>query len=328
MSDEFLSQLREEPRPEFVSALRQQLRAQDAVRDAEARRSARWRPALSAACALALLAVLLSVPAVRAAAQGFLDLFRVKRFAAVAFDPERLERLSNGQVDLKTLIGGQVEVLQDPGEFQHVESVAAAGELAGIEVKVPGFVPNGFGEPEVTVGGRLVARATLDVARIDALLRAFEIDDEVPAELDGTVVNIATPRPVLLHYRRGGEQILVAQSANPEVALPPGLDLARLGELGLRVMGLSPEEARAFSRNIDWRTTLLIAVPAGEATYREVDVRGRKGLLVTSVNKPVDPNSRARRRRSILLWSEGTRIFGVEGPGMGSDLVEMAQSLR
>jgi hypothetical protein len=333
MSDEFLSQHREEPRPEFQAALRRSLRAQEEA-DPEAgpatRRWSGWRPALSAAGGLALLAVLLSVPAVRATAQGFLDLFRVKRFAAVAFDPERLERLRNGHVDLKTLLGGQVEVLQEPGELQPVADVAAAAAEAGITVKVPAFIPGGPAEPEVLVGGRLVARATLDAAKIEALLQAFEVDDaEVPRELDGAVVNIETPRPVLLRYRRGNDQIVVAQSANPEVALPPGLDLARLGELGLRVVGLSREEARSFARTIDWRATLLIAVPAGEATYREVDLRGRKGLLVTSIQKLAEnPASRARRRRSILLWSEGPMVFGVEGPGTGADLIEMAQSLR
>src|SRR5262245_3537668 len=143
MSDEFLTQGREEPRPEFAAALRQRLDSQEAE---PMPRRARWpgRPALAAACVLACLGALLALPSVRAGAQGFLDMFRVKRFAAVPFDPERMARLQDAPMDLKRLMSSQVEVLQEPPPLRAVADLEEAGSVTGIDVRIPSVVPNGM----------------------------------------------------------------------------------------------------------------------------------------------------------------------------------------
>src|SRR5262249_11428957 len=93
VNDDFLSQDREEPRPEFAQALRERLRqvspAPDPERPGTRRTAARLLPALAAAGALAALTFAFTLPPVRAAARSFLDLFRVKRFVAVPVDPDR-----------------------------------------------------------------------------------------------------------------------------------------------------------------------------------------------------------------------------------------------
>jgi hypothetical protein len=124
---------------------------------------------------------------------------------------------------------------------------------------------------------------------------------------------------------------VLMQSAIPQVALPEGFDLALLGRLGLRLSGMSAEEALTFSRSIDWRTTLLVPVMIQGGTFREVDVAGEKGLLV-SYDPPVQPGTdgaaRRPRRQSLLLWSTAEQAFAITGPGAGMDLLEMAHSLR
>ena len=110
MSDDFLHGLREEPRAEFASRLARRL---DAVA-AEERPLARLRPAFATGSAIALLALSLTLPPVRAAAREFLDLFRVQRVAAVPVDVERLARLSEQGVDMKALVGSQVEMIEPP----------------------------------------------------------------------------------------------------------------------------------------------------------------------------------------------------------------------
>jgi hypothetical protein len=95
--------------------------------------------------------------------------------------------------------------------------------------------------------------------------------------------------------------------------------------------GMSAEEARVFARNIDWRSTLLVPIPIEGGTFREVDVNGAKGLLVTTIQK-TQPEAKGRsgrsRRRSALLWSAGDKVFAVAGPGDGVLVLEMAQSVR
>ncbi len=328
MNDEFLSRLREEPRHEFATTLRERLRViEGAPHEPAARR--RWPALAAAAGALTIVAALSVSPALRAATQGFLDLFRVKRFAVVPFDPERLARLRDGQLDLKALFGGQVEVLTDPGVPTPVADVQAASETAGFTARVPA-APRGFAAPEVRVGGAGALRVTVDVARLEALLAGLDMRADVPRELDGARVTINTSPAVFLRYRRGTEQIDFTQARSPEIELPSGVDLARLGAVALEVAGLSPEEARTFAASIDWRTTLLVPVPAQQATYRQVDVRGHQGLLVTAVRRAATAGDEPRRRarHSVLLWVEHEQVCALTGPGNGVDLVEMALSLR
>jgi hypothetical protein len=128
------------------------------------------------------------------------------------------------------------------------------------------------------------------------------------------------------------DSFVLFQSATPQVELPEGFDLATLGRLGLRVAGMSAEEALSFSRAIDWRATLLVPVPVQGGTYREVEVSGRKGLLVTMQPppKPVPDGAPRPRPQALLLWSTADKVFAIHGPGSrdGVELLEMAQSIR
>ena len=59
----------------------------------------RW---LATAASVAALAFAFTFPAVRTAAEAFLDYFRVVNFAGVAFDPQRMAQLwSSSSVDCR-----------------------------------------------------------------------------------------------------------------------------------------------------------------------------------------------------------------------------------
>ena len=94
------------------------------------------------------------------------------------------------------------------------------------------------------------------------------------------------------------------QSRSPEVSLPPGADLAQLGEIGLRILGLDATEAHRFAGSIDWHSTFLVPVPAKEAEFRQVQVNGHPALLVTA-----KPDAQARPRKPGVeregRWHDG-----------------------
>ena len=97
MNDEFLKHVRREPRPEFARDLRERLRRQEPG-DAPSARApfvARLAPAWSAALAAVVVAALFAIPAVRVSAQAFLDLFRVRNFAAVTRSEEHTSELQS-----------------------------------------------------------------------------------------------------------------------------------------------------------------------------------------------------------------------------------------
>src|SRR5262249_18811017 len=111
-----------------------------------------------------------------------------------------------------------------------------------------------------------------------------------------------------------------------EVALPPGADLRQLGELGLRVLGLDPAEARRVAASVDWRSTLLVPVPASAASFRTVDVNGHKGLFIRMDGDGSDgPDG---QRGAMVMWTEGERVLAVQSNLGNEDVLEVAQSLR
>lgn len=343
MSDEFLSELREEPRPEFAGALRERLHEID--ERAQARRAPgplrRLTPALAGGALVAAVALGFTLEPVRAAAREFLDLFRVKRFAAVPVDPARLERLARGGLDFKSLVADQVQVVVPPEKPEEVATAEAGALAAGIALAQPAALPFGYELAAAAVARPGHYRVQVDSAKLEALAQAAGADEiEIPAFWNGATVDVELPPNLMLRYARTAEAgaspapeetIVLVQSATPDVVLPEGFDLATLGRLGLRVAGMSAEDARSFSRAIDWRTTLLVPVPLQGGTYREVDVAGERGLLVTytppTVPAPGGATRRARQR-TLLLWSANDKAYALSGPGGGSELLEMAQSVR
>ena len=322
MSDDFLGRFREEPDVEFAEALSRRIHGLG--KDAPSRPKRRLAPVAVWAVSLGGAILVLLLPAGRAAARSFLDLFRVKHFAAVPVDPGRLARLRQGGLDLKSLVSEQVEVVEPARAPETVDSPDAAADAAGMVVRRPSVLPKGADLLSVSVGHPGSFRLSLDTAKLEVLAHALGVEDaDIPAEWNGATVDVQAPPVVALRYQRGGDEFVLLQSKSPEVTLPAGIDLPRLGTLGLRMAGMSAEEAEIFAKSIDWRSTLLVPIPAAGGTFREVEVHGRKGLLVTALSEAKGSS----RWHSVLLWAEGNVVFAAQGPGQGVEVLELAQSV-
>ncbi len=333
MSDDFLSRFREEPRPEFAEGLERRLAEID-VAEAERRSRRPWvlRPALAGAFLVAAMAVAFMLPPVRAAAREFLDLFRVQRFAAVPVDTERLARLEESGLDLKTLVGDQVEVLEPAQEPEAVESLQLASSLAGIDAREPAAPPRNATFEGFAVARPGAFRLRLDVAKLREATEVLGVQGaRIPATWDGETIEVHAPPVVTMRYGRDDGDFVLMQSRGPEVALPEGVELDALGALGLQMAGMSAEEARLFAGRIDWRSTLLVPIPAEGGNFREVEVRGRKGLLVSGRHRPKPgPDGTTRRGswNSVLLWADEDHVYAAAGPGHGIEVLQMAESIE
>ena len=141
MNDDFISSAWRKPPPDLACQLRERLRAQDGRRTFPVPHRTGLR---AAACAAALLlaASLLSLPAVRAGARAFLDLFRVVSFAAVPVQKTHIEALfSDKGLDLPRMLGEQVHVEKEPGPLQPAATPAQGAALAGITLRMPAWPP-------------------------------------------------------------------------------------------------------------------------------------------------------------------------------------------
>jgi len=331
MDETSLLSLREDPPPEFAARLQATLR--DLDREAPRVSPRRW-PVLRIAASVALVAAsaaLLAMPSVRAAAESLLARFRMVHFVAVEVDESRVAQLRSSDIDLPRLIGENVQVLQEPGP-PVAASLEEAGAATGLRVRVPGWLP-----PEVTLrsthyrgAGRV--QVVADTARLEHLLDFLGIDDvEVPPALDGRTATIDVPAMVRLTYANGrGAEAHFLQARSPEVVLPPGVEIEALAEIGLRILGFGAEEAKRFAQVIDWRSTMLVPVPSGDARWKRVDINGHPGLLIGRTLPATAGASPAPAPREVqmLIWSADGMVFGIRGNFRDESILRMAYSAQ
>jgi hypothetical protein len=160
------------------------------------------------------------------------------------------------------------------------------------------------------------------------LLDVLDLRDvSVPAGIDGKVVEVRKAPIVIQQFHGAGTtRADLLQSNSPEIGVPSGLDVVRLAEIGLRILGLDAGEARRIATTTDWRTTLLVPVPLNATTFREVTVRGNQGLMITMSGK--DSAGDQVRQGTLVLWSEGDRVFAARGTISYKDLLQMAESVQ
>lgn len=288
----------------------------------------RWSPAFLAAAILLALVLVVSLPPTRALAQDFLDLFRVKKFATITIDPARMKQLDKLNVDTEKLFADNVQVLQEPGKPVQVASVEEAAQRAGFDVAVPSQVPSDA-KLQVSVQGQGAAVITANVAKTQELLELAGVNDvKIPAQLDGAQITIRKPAAVILTYKLKNGNLSLMQSPSPEIELPPGVELKQLGEIGLRVLGLSADEARDFANKVDWSSTFLIPIPANAAEVRQVTVNGADGLMLTSNGTARNGRSLYAKGDSVLLWANNGMVYAMQGNTNVVDLLEMANSVQ
>lgn len=287
--------------------------------------SGRWKFAWAGMAALIVLSLFVFYPPLRTAASEFLGVFRVRKFAALPINVSNLEDNPSLAQVLQTALAEQVEVTGEPTPPILVSSAEEASQHAGFDVRVPAWLPDGYNvEPHMTVEGGTAFRVTVDT---DYLRRIQEVLDRtdvpVPANLDGAQVDVNVPKVAAIRYYTPKGMLNIAEALSPEINLPPNVDLVQLGEFGLRMAGLSREQAALMARTIDWTSTLVVPIPMGYAQYKEVTVAGASGLLVLVGQA----ESGAIPAYWMLILEKDGVVYGLEGSLAPEDLMAVAESM-
>ena len=318
-NDTWLHALRSDPTPAFEEQLRARLRTQEP--EVELRRV--WpRRTLACGAAVVASALLVAVPAVRASVAQFVSLFRVVNVVAVPVDSSRLDRLQAENLEIGTLIGEHIEVVQDPGPPVSVASLADAATAAGLTVAVPRWLPDHTQLLETVVAGERVVRVTANSQRLQQVMDALGINDlAVPAGLDGQIVNVRVPPVVTIRYDHSGRRTRLVQARAPQIALPDSIDVRALGEIGLRILGLPPADARTFAESIDWHTTMIVPVPPNASSFRQVTINGHRGVVI-------EHHPRNGSLTQTIIWSTPERVFALLSTQEWDQALAMADSVR
>ena len=317
--DARLDALRTDPSPIFKAQLRERLRAQEVSDDHEHD----WlRRAFLPVAAVVVLALAVSVPAVRASASQFLSLFRVVNFVPVPVDPNRLSRLQADNLEIGTLIGEHVQIVQDPGSPVPMGSVEEAAAAAGMSLALPQWLPENTRVIETAVMGERVVRVTANTERLQQVMDALGINDlTVPSGLDGQVVNVRVPPVAMVRYDHGKFRSRLFQAQTPQLTLPETVDVRALGEIGLRILGLPASEAKQFAQAMDWNTTLILPVPPTARSFRQVNINGHMGVHIQ--HQPPGESE-----TQVVLWSTGDRVFALVSITHVEDVMAMATTIK
>ena len=322
MDDQFLRDLKKQPSPEFAGRLRATLHALPPSAVARVAPAARLQKWFAAAASIAVVGFAFTLPPVQAAAEAFLEIFRVRQFTGVQFDIERIRSLESSGLRPEAIFGDVEPLTGEPQPVSYA-TVADAGAAAGIRVRTPAWLPQGYSAAEIMGSSEFGARITLKTAGLQAVLDALGLGDvELPEGLDGQAATVRVPPIVTQRYVNGDRNIHVIQAQSPDVSFPAGVDLSQLAYAALRVLGMPRDEAYRMSVTIDWRSTLIVPVPSQAVAYRPINVAGNEGLLIEGLARDEEHPGGA------LMWSAGGETFAVTGPVSGEELLEIAQTLQ
>jgi hypothetical protein len=299
----------------------------------------KYRYAWIAVGVIAILAVAMLFPQVRAIGSSFLGLFRVEQFTIIQVDPEELEDQLGSSSNFEYLLSEDV-VVEEFGDAQEASSAAEASSLAGFSVRLPSMEQGGAGL-KVQPGAKVSMK--VDLPKVQGLLNEIGVTDlQLPSELNGAEVSMELPVAVVAAYgncevspemvREAGvdpdgpipdlsECTTLTQFPSPEISAPPGLDIARIGEIFLQVLGMTSEEAAQFSQTVDWTTTLVIPIPRYGTEYQDVSVDGVEGTLIMQTQRSEFPHY-------LLVWIKDGIVYGLTGPGTSESALEVANSLE
>ena len=302
----------------------------------------KYRVAWALVAVVALLAVSMTVPPVRAWAEGVLAQFRVAKVSVVSIDPSRFQELGVGSTlskQISQLLSDSVTMTKKPAAPQTVANAAEASTQAGFQVRLPASRSD---KPQLTVQGGAAFQLTVNRARAQQLLDEAGASNLVlPASIDGAVIKVNIPVGVAAGYgdcpnltqadnaispngspgRTMINCIILTEIPSPTVDAPPNLDVQQLAELGLQFTGMTKEQAHAYASTVDWTSTLVVPIPRNAAQYKPLTVDGVSGYLI---QRPLDDAP-----QYAIIWVKNGIIYAIGGLGGDtSTALAMANSLK
>ncbi len=290
--------------------------------------SRKYRAAWAMVAVVALVAVSLTIPPIRAWAEGVLAQFRVSKISVVSVDPNLVKQLGGGtdlSKQISQMLSDSVTVTKKPQAIRTAANVAEASQLAGFSVRLPTARTDA---PQLTVQDSGAFQFVVNRARAQALLdQAGASNLKLPASIDGAVIKVNIPSGVAAGYGdcpnlAQGEDavnangspgrtmincIVLTQIPSPSVDAPPDLDIQQIAELGLQFAGMTKDQAHAYASTVDWTSTLVVPIPRNAAQYKQVTVDGVNGYLI---QRPLDDAP-----QYAIVWVKNGFIYAVGGIG-------------
>ncbi|HEV2522438.1 MAG TPA: hypothetical protein VGT24_08660 [Candidatus Acidoferrales bacterium] len=302
------------------------------------------RPVLMGTVVIVVVALSVSIPAVRSGLQKALGSLRMQKVQAVNVDfSPFVDANANPSLHqmVTQMISDKVQVLVNEND-QPVSDAAEASKVAGFHAQL---VTARKDSPKLVVGGEHKLDVTVDRARLQAIANeAGHTELTLPSSIDGASLDVQIPRSVNAQYgtcpgpstatdaiasnitgptpttTQFSDCLRLREGPSPIINIPAGLDVANLAQIGLETGGMSPTQARDFLQTIDWKATLTMTVPRFLRSYEEVKIGGTRGTLLSMAGR--------RGPGYMLVWAKDGIAYTLTGFGDSSQAVGLANSIK
>jgi len=295
----------------------------------------KYRTAWAALIIVAVITASLSFPQVRVIANSFLGLFRVEQIEAVGVGI-RMDNLPNELESrftaLDNVIADQIMVDNEIVPVS-VQDIAEASQLAGFQARMP---TQPQGDTVILYQDASTVRLVIDRERWRALLDGMGYDDFVlPESADGEEIKFNLPKAIIVgigdcQYNEINEVKLGSpetknctifmQSGIPTIDAPAGIDINQAGQILLQALGMSEADAEAFSKTVNWATTLVVPVPS-DVEYRHITVEGEDGIFL-------EDRYDGGKGVYTLLWVKDGLLHALIGDGTLTEALQSVGSLE
>lgn len=295
------------------------------------------RPVWALLVIIVLMTASMAFSPVRAIANSFLGLFRIQHISVVQVSPDALPSNLGRSSQFEALLSQDVKH-ETFGEVQTVSSAQEASQLIGMPVRLPSDLQ---GQPVLQVQPASKVTFTVNSEHIQAILNEIGRSDiQLPPGINGAEVTVDIPAGLSAMYgdckpvqssNPDNPQIMsrrncttYIQIASPTISAPPGLDVEKIGEAYLQILGMSSEEASHFAQNIDWTTTFVVPLPSSGMNYQDVNIDGVTGTIVQ--------NSGSSSNQSYdMVWIKDSVVYALHGQGADATMtkaLQVANSLK
>jgi hypothetical protein len=83
---------------------------------------------------------------------------------------------------------------------------------------------------------------------------------------------------------------------------------------------MSPNQTQQFLKNVDWKSTLSLAMPRFMRSFETVQINGAQGVLVNTLGR--------RGPTYMLIWVRDGMAYSLTGYASATDAAALANSLR
>ncbi len=295
-----------------------------------------WAPAALLAAAGALVFV-----AVTGVADSFLSSLRIAKPQAVSAGVPGAAA-GNGARQLQNMVGGMIAKTVNVGADepdQPIASAAAAAKVAGFPAQLPRSRTD---LPAMSVLGAHEADMTIDVSQLRTIFaEAGRAATPLPESVQGAKVAIRTPRALRAQYGncpipqantlQGQVQgppppstdnancVVLIESPVVWADVPPALEMDQLIEIALELSGMSPVQAQAVPRVLDWKSTLAISLARNIRSVETRAVNGIPAMLLVTAGR--------RGPTWEMVWTRNGMVYALTGYGNPADAVGLANSI-